>query len=145
MYIILRLVCETFSRMAVILSFLWGHKHGVYAAVSLSANVTSWYSRNDTKNFTSVILYINIIFISLWLSSGNSEILHGSDVLHTVRNFGNKKTISSKQVSTFFTAKIWRHFSITSHLRWGPFLRGAAHYCLPYTFFYVLDARTRTF
>ena len=80
MYIILRLVCETFSRIAVSIRFLWGHKYGVYAAASFSANVTSWCSRNGTKMFTSVILYINIIFIAQWLSGGNSEILHGSDV-----------------------------------------------------------------
>ena len=64
MYIILRLVCETFSRIAVTISFILGHKHGVYAAASFAANVTSWCSRNDKKNFTSVFLYINIIFIA---------------------------------------------------------------------------------
>ena len=80
MYIILRLFCETFSRIAVKISFLWGHKHGVYAAALFSANVTSWCSRNDTHIFTSVILYINIIFIAQWLSGGNSEILYGSNV-----------------------------------------------------------------
>ena len=41
MYIIFRLVCETFSRKAVKITFLWGHKHGVDAAGSLSANVTA--------------------------------------------------------------------------------------------------------
>ena len=30
--------------------------------------------------FTSVILYINIIFIAQWLSGGNSEMVHSSDV-----------------------------------------------------------------
>ena len=39
-----------------------------------------WCSRNDTHIFTSVILYINIIFIAQWLPGGNSEILPGSDV-----------------------------------------------------------------
>ena len=79
MYIILRLICERFSRIAVKISFLWGHKHGIYAAVPFPANGTSWCSRNDTNIFTSVILYINIIFIAQWLSGGNSEILHCSD------------------------------------------------------------------
>ena len=40
MYIILRLVCENSSRIAVKMSFLWGPKHGVYAAVSFLAKVT---------------------------------------------------------------------------------------------------------
>ena len=74
MYIIFRLVCETLSRIAVKISFLWGHKHGVYAAVSFSANVTSWCSRNDTNIFNFVNLYINITFIAQWLSGGHSEI-----------------------------------------------------------------------
>ena len=49
MYNILRLVCENFSRIYyenfsriyyVKISFLRGPKHGVYAAESISANVT---------------------------------------------------------------------------------------------------------
>ena len=79
MCIILKLVCETFSRITVKISFQWGHKHGVYAAASFSANVTSWCSRYDTHVLTSIILHTNIIFIAQWLSGGNSEILHGSD------------------------------------------------------------------
>ena len=81
MYIIFRSVCETFSRIAWKINFLWGHKHVVYAVASFSANVASWCSRNDTHIFTSVILYLNIIFIAQWLSDGNSEILHASDVV----------------------------------------------------------------
>ena len=80
MYIILILVCETFSRIDVKKSFLWGHKHGVYAAASFSVNVTSWCTPKDMQIFTSVILYINVIFIAQWLSDGNSEILCCSDI-----------------------------------------------------------------
>ena len=47
---------------------------------AFSANVTLWCSRNDTHIFTSVILYMIIIFIAQWLFGGNSEILHASDV-----------------------------------------------------------------
>ena len=64
MCIILRLVCETFSIIAVIISFQWGLKHFVYAAGSFSANVTSWCLRNDTRICTSDILYMNIILIA---------------------------------------------------------------------------------
>ena len=56
---ILRLICENLSSKAVKISFLWGREHGVYAA-----SVTSRYLRNDTLNFTSVMLYINIIIIA---------------------------------------------------------------------------------
>ena len=54
MYIILILVCENLSRIAVkvLLSFLWGPKHSEYAAVAFSASVTSWYLRNGMQNFT---------------------------------------------------------------------------------------------
>ena len=63
MYIILKVVCENFSRITVKISFLWDHKHEVYAAASFSANVTR-FSCNDTQIFTSVILHMNIIFIA---------------------------------------------------------------------------------
>ena len=62
--IILRLVCINFNRIAVKISFLWCPKQCVYAAGSFSANVTSWCLRNDTQIVTSVILYMNIIFIA---------------------------------------------------------------------------------
>ena len=65
MYIILRLVCEHFSRIACKKSFVGGPKHGVYAAASFSANVTSWCLCIDTQTFTSVILYMNIILIAV--------------------------------------------------------------------------------
>ena len=106
MYIILRLpvVWETFSRIAVKISFLWDHKHGVYAAASFSANVTSWCSR-DTPIFTSIILYINIIFIAQWLFGGNSEILQCSDVFAGIQKLCIQKAISSKHVSPFFYCK----------------------------------------
>ena len=80
MYIVLRLVFENFSRIAVKISFLWGPKHGVYAAASFSANVTSVCSCNNPQIFTSIILYMNIIYIVQWLFGGNSEIVHYSDV-----------------------------------------------------------------
>ena len=64
MYIIFRLFCEIFSKLAVKISFLWGPKHVEYATASFSSNVTSWCSRNDTHFFTSVILHMNIIFIA---------------------------------------------------------------------------------
>ena len=64
MYIILRLVCEIFKRIAVEISFQRGPKHGVYAAALYSADVTSGCSRNGTQIVTSVILYIDIIYIA---------------------------------------------------------------------------------
>ena len=61
MAIILRLICENLSSLAVKISFLWGPEHGVYAEDSFAANVTSRYFRNDMQNFTSIILHMNII------------------------------------------------------------------------------------
>ena len=37
--------------------------------------------------------------------------------LHDVINIVNQYVLSCKHVSIIFTAKIWRHFSITSQLR----------------------------
>ena len=64
MTIILRLICDNLSCIAVKISFLWGYEHYVYAEVSFAASVTSRYLRNDMQNFTSVILYMNIIYIT---------------------------------------------------------------------------------
>ena len=64
MAIILRLICENLSNIAVIISFLWGREHGVYAEASFAASVTSRFLRNDMQKFTSVILYMNIIYIA---------------------------------------------------------------------------------
>ena len=80
MYIVLGLICENFNRIAVKISFISGLKYSVYAAVSFSENVTSWWLCNDKQNVISVILYMNIIFMAHWLFGGNSEILHFSDV-----------------------------------------------------------------
>ena len=42
MYIILRLIRETLGKIAVKISFLWGHEHGVYATTaSFAASVIS--------------------------------------------------------------------------------------------------------
>ena len=64
MAIILRLICENLSSIAVKISFLWGREHCVYAETSFAASVSSRYLHNDMKIFTSVILYINIIYIA---------------------------------------------------------------------------------
>ena len=64
MVIILRLICENLSCMAVKISYLWGCEHCVYAEVSFAASATSRYQRNDMQNFTSVILYMIIVYIT---------------------------------------------------------------------------------
>ena len=61
MSIILRLICENLSCIAVKISFLLGREHSVYAEASFAASVVSRNSRNDMQDFTSVILYMNII------------------------------------------------------------------------------------
>ena len=61
MAIILRLICENLSSIAVKISFLWGRNHGVYTEASFTPSDTSLYLRNDMQNFTFVILYMNII------------------------------------------------------------------------------------
>ena len=117
MYIILRLVCENFSRIPVKISFLWGPKYGIYAATSFSANVTSWCSRNNMQIFAAVILHMNIIFIAQWLFGGNSEILHCSNVFARRQKLCKPENIFKQTCVNFFTTKIWRHFPITSQLR----------------------------
>ena len=100
----------------------------MYAATSFAASVTSWCWLNDIQNATSVILYmyINIIFIAKWLYGADFQILHCSGAFgRRQKTFKPENTFKQTHVN-FFTAKIWHHFSITSQLRLGPFLRGAA-------------------
>ena len=63
MYIILRLSCKILSRIAVKISFLWSLKQGVYASASFAASVTFLFLHNDRQNFSSVILYVNILIM----------------------------------------------------------------------------------
>ena len=63
MDIILRLICENLSSIAIKKSFLWNCEHCVYAEASFAASVTSRYLRNDMQNFTSFISYMNTIYI----------------------------------------------------------------------------------
>ena len=63
MAIILRLICENLSSIAVKIIFLWGYEHCVYVGASFAAS-RPLYLRNDMQNFTSVILYMNIIYIA---------------------------------------------------------------------------------
>ena len=106
MCIILRLVCETFSRIAVKISFLCGPQHGIYRATSFSANVTSWCSRDNTQNFSSAILYMNIIFIAQWLSGGNScyskHIIQEQNCFIKVHTENKTHYINSIQNQNFF-------------------------------------------
>ena len=88
--------------------------YGVYPAPSVSASVTSWCLRNDMEKFAFVILYMNIIFTAQQLFGGNSENL---DFSRCVCTLSETLLTASKHVSTFFTVKIWRHFSIMSHPR----------------------------
>ena len=72
MHITLRLICESMNRIAIKISFLWCRKYCVYAAVSFAAIVvTSWYLRNVMQNFTSVIMYMKIIYNAQWLFGAN--------------------------------------------------------------------------
>ena len=79
--------------------------------------MTSWCSRNDTQIVTAVILNMNIIFIGQWLYGDNSEIFHCSDVFARRQKLYKQENFSSKHMLAYFTAKIWRHLSITSQLR----------------------------
>ena len=71
MHIILRLFCEVLSRIAVEISFLLVRRHGVYAAASFGAIITSGYIRNDTQNFSSSILCMNITYKAQCLFCSN--------------------------------------------------------------------------
>ena len=90
-------------------------------------STVTWCSRNNTQICTSVILYMNIIFIAHWLFGGNSEILHCSDAFARRQKLCKPVSIFKQTCVNFFTAKILHHFSITSQLCLGPFLRDTAY------------------
>ena len=73
--------------------------------------------RKDTRKFTSVILYMNIICIEQWLFDANFEILHCSGAFARRYKHSNPECSFMQTCRLFFIAKIWRHFSITSQLR----------------------------
>ena len=67
MYIILRLICKILSWIAVKISFLWGHKHGVYAVVSFPTSVISWYLHKDMQKFYFCYFVYGYISLSDYL------------------------------------------------------------------------------
>ena len=102
MAIILRLICEKLSSIAVKISFLWRCEHCLYPEAPFAASDTSRYLRNDMQNFTSVILYMNIIYISL--SNYLVLILKFYTIpvrLQDVTNFLINETLQSKHVPIF--------------------------------------------
>ena len=119
MHITFRLICENFSRVTLNKSFLWGSKYGAYAASSVAASVTSWYLRNDRKNFTFVISYIKFVcmYIAQWLFGGNSDILQNSDVFAHRQKRCKQQSIFKQTRVDFFNEKIWRHLLMMSQLR----------------------------
>ena len=129
MYIIWRLVCENLSRITIKISFLWGPKHGVYAAASFSTNVTSWCSRNGTKLFTIVILHMNIIFIAQWLFGGNSEMLPCSNVFARRQKLYKPENIFKQTRVNFFYRENMTSFLnyVTATLRALFAWRGSYH------------------
>ena len=124
MHIISRLICEILSRIAVKISFLWGRKHCVYAAVSFAAIVASSYLRNDMQNCTCIILYMNIICNACWLYGANFEILHCSGAFSRRQKLFKPVEVGehfqANNCRFFFTAKIWHHLRYASYAK-GPF------------------------
>ena len=81
MCIILRLACKNVSRIAVKISF-YGVLNMAYMQLRHFQEMWSRdvHATHSSFYFTSVILYMHIIFIAQWLFGGNSEILHRCDV-----------------------------------------------------------------
>ena len=124
--IILRLICEILSGIAVEIRFLWNSKHGVYGAVSFIAIVTSCYLCKDMRKFTSAILYMDIICIPQWLCDANFEILHFSGV-YARRHKHCKPECSFRQTCVDYFLP--RKYDVISQLR-HSYAKDAAHIVL---------------
>ena len=98
------------SRIAVKINFLWGRLCSSVICSKCHV-VIHVYIRNDMQNFTSVILYMNIIhvWIAQWLFGDNFEILHCSDAFST-----SKWTIKLFQASVDFILP--RKFSFPNYV-----------------------------
>ena len=129
MHIILRLICENLSIIAVKISFLWGRIHCVYAAASFAAIVTSCYLRNDIQNFTVIILYMNIICNAQWLYGANFEIIHRSDAFSRCKNlFKHESTFKQARVDFFYRENMTSFLNyVTATLRALFAWRGSCH------------------
>ena len=64
MCVILKFICENLSGIAVEIRFLWDSKHDICGAALFIAIFTSCYLHKDTRKFTSIILYMNIVYIA---------------------------------------------------------------------------------
>ena len=101
------------------------------SVASFATNVTSWYSRNDMRDFTLVILHMNIIIMYRSVTVRCLfEIIHCSDVFARRHKLLEPEKNFQANTCRLFSAKIWRHISITSQLRKGPILRDAIHILL---------------
>ena len=96
------------------------------------AILTSWYLRKVMRKFTSVIFYMNITCIAQWLLEANFEILHFFRCVTWRHKHCNENGFFlANTCRLFFTANIWRHFSITSKPRLGPFMYDADQIVCP--------------
>ena len=132
MAIILRLICENLSCMAVKISFLWGYKLCVYVEASFTTIVTSRYLRYDMQTFTSVILYMNIIYISIitqYLSGADFEILHCfGPFARRHKLFKPRKTSKQTRVEIFYRENMTSFLNyVTATLRALFVWRGSYH------------------
>ena len=71
---------------------------------------------------------MNIIFITQWLLGDYSDILHCSDLFARRQKLCYPESRFKQKRVKYWTVNIWRHFLITSQLRYVPFLRDAAHF-----------------
>ena len=118
MCIILRLICEILSGIAVEIKLLWDSKHGVYGAASFIAIFTSWYLRKNMRKFTSVILYMHIICIAQWLFDAFFEILHYSDTFALHHKHWKPKCSFMQTGVDYF---LQRKYDVISQLLWNTF------------------------
>ena len=114
MYIILRLLCENISRIAVKISFLWGLKYGVHAAASFSINVTSWCSRRYTQALHCIAENYTDKFLLLLFWKWSSYLSHSKCLvvimkfytvrmfLHALRNFLNQNAFQANTCQPFY-------------------------------------------
>ena len=119
MNIVLRLICESLRRIAVKISFLWGHKHGVYAAASFATSVTSWYSHNGIQDFISVIVFMNIICIAQWPYGANFEILpYNGALARRHKHFKPERTFKQTRVDFVYRVNMTSYLNyVTATLR----------------------------
>ena len=102
MHIILRLICENLSRIAVKISFLWGHIHCVLQQSHLQQLPRRVIYVTTYNILLLSFCIMNIICNAQWLYGANFEILHCSEAFSWRKTLFKQENFKQTRVDFFY-------------------------------------------